>query len=459
VSVQILQGDVRQQLATLPAESVQCVVTSPPYYGLRAYGTNPQVWGGDPEHGHVFGDETVRNFTAPAGSEKQASNAGACDVIARSAHCPCGAWRGELGSEPTPALFIEHLVSIFDEVRRVMRPDGVLFVNLGDSYAGSGKGPTGKSGIGDQEWRQGFRAGSARADGVVDGRSIRNRNGTGPVGGIPAKNLLLIPERFAIAMQDAGWIVRSRIAWCKTSAMPESVRDRPTSAWEHIWMFTRSARYFWDQEAVRSELKAPAQTVPSGFGGHNRNGGTTYSGNAYDATQLGGANLRNYWLLGPEPSREEHYAAFPSEIPRRCILAATSEKGQCPACGSPWVRSTEITYTPRLASPKSQVKTTFGERSSGDVERGSIRPQELPYGRASKNVQTTGWQAGCQCDAGDPVPQLVLDPFLGSGTTALVADQLGRNAVGIELNPEYAEMARRRITNDCPMFTDVEVAG
>lgn len=403
MSVTILQGDVRDMLRTLPSESVQCVVTSPPYFNLRDYGVD-----------------------------------------------------GQIGLEKTPSEFISALVDVFREVRRVLRPDGVCFVNLGDSYAGSGKGPSGKNGIGDQEQRQGFTGVSAKSTlkGYTAGSQLKNPILGGGVGvaGIPAKNLLLIPQRFAIAMQDAGWIVRSQIVWAKRASMPESVRDRPTSAWEPIWMFTKSARYFWDQEAVRTPVAESTIQRVSQNDGHpvyngNRQRGYPGAPQTNDITKLdvaNGANLRNFWLLGPEPSREEHYAAFPSEIPRRCILAATSEKGQCPACGSPLVRVVERTAM--------EIKrSTWGEGAGTRI---------APSGTmvSPPSSRTTGWQPSCQCDAGDPVPQTVLDPFLGSGTTALVADQLGRNAVGVELNPEYVEISRRRIYSACPMFTDVEVA-
>ena len=439
MGVQILQGDVRDMLATLPAESVQCVVTSPPYYGLRDYGT--ATWqGGDPAHEH----RGVRACTAPAGAAKQASNAGSNAVMAGD--CSCGARRidRQIGLEASPAEFIAALVGVFDAVRRVMRPDGVCFVNLGDSY--SANNPPGRR---DAEREYG-------RDTVQDGSFDRERARRL---GIPAKNLLLIPERFAIAMQDRGWIVRSRIAWCKTSAMPESVRDRPTSAWEVILMFVKQARYYYDADAVRQPAKygrrewtyaKPHATYDAGTAGVSAPGSTK------GGDPESGASLRNFWLLGPEPSREQHFAAFVSEIPRRCILAATSQAGQCPACGAPWVRIADKVLVP---TPKSKNGT-----ATVSAKRGANRAAEdhrTTWGEVhgSYAVTTLGWAASCDCPPADPVPQLVLDPFLGSGTTALVADQLGRNAVGIELNPEYAEMARRRIANDCPMFVDVEVAG
>ncbi len=388
MTVKILHGDVRAMLAGLEADSVQCVVTSPPYYGLRDYGVD-----------------------------------------------------GQIGHEPTPAEFVAELVAVFAEVRRVLRPDGVCWLNMGDSYAGSGKGPTGKRGIGDQAARQGFH-----------GQHIERS--------VPAKNLLLIPWRLTIALQDDGWYVRSVVAWCKTSAMPESVQDRPTSAWEPIIMLTKSARYYYDADAVRQPVsKAPANDPRVGTErAFDYDGAASRFGNVGAArTQArgvvgsaDGANLRNWWPLGPEPSRAQHYAAFPTEIPRRCILASTSERGQCPSCGSPWARVVETGERAQSANgstPRPGIIAVHGGAGSTSVLRdGKI---------ASRTV--TGWAPTCQCDAGDPVPQTVLDPFVGTGTTVLVADRLQRHGIGIELNAEYAEMARRRVHDSAPMFADVEL--
>jgi hypothetical protein len=224
-----------------------------------------------------------------------------------------------LGSEPTPALFIEHLVTIFDEVRRVLRPDGLCFVNIGDSYAGSGKGPSGSNGIGDQEERQGFAGSKQHAN----AGSLTIGNHEPDYRGIPAKNLILIPQRFAIGMQDRGWMVRSCIAWCKTSAMPESVRDRPTSAWEPIWMFAKSARYFYDADAVRQP--AAPRTLNETREARRRRAGWSGRPNVVgegpsDANAEGGANLRNYWLLSaPSPPA---WSTTPASRPRSRAAAS-----------------------------------------------------------------------------------------------------------------------------------------
>lgn len=218
-------------------------------------------------------------------------------------------------------MFVQHLVQIFAEVKRVLKPDGCLFVNLGDSYSGSGKGPTGHNGIGDQEQRQGFTGNPERfkTSTLGGGQSTNlHQNGKQPSApGTKAKSLVLIPERFALAMADDGWYVRSRIAWCKRAPMPESVRDRPTNAWEHIWMFTRSSRYFWDADAVREEGKDWSNGGPGtgilttehyGAG----NGGNAGLGSLAERYKRGavaaGRNMWNYWLLSPDPEPLAHFA-------------------------------------------------------------------------------------------------------------------------------------------------------
>ena len=207
----LLAGDVREVLRSLPAESVQCCITSPPYWGLRAYGTEPQVW-------------------------------------------PDG-WRGELGQEPTPALFVEHLVEVFREVRRVLRPDGTLWLNLGDSYASTGRS--------DRKESPGVGATQAMK---APGREVIWKAGGGSnfswqlPGGIKPKDLCEIPSDVVRALRADGWWLRSRIPWLKRNAMPESTSDRPTQAVEYVFLLTKSARYFYDGEAVKMAGAYPAGT-------------------------------------------------------------------------------------------------------------------------------------------------------------------------------------------------------
>jgi hypothetical protein len=241
--------------------------------------------------------------------------------------------------------------------------------------------------------------------------------------------------------------------------MPESVQDRPTSSHEHIFLLTKSARYYYDAEAVREEAEpASIERAKYLFGGakntalHNGDSPTAVVGER----SITGRNQRNVWHLATEPFPEAHFATFPSEIPRRCIKAGTSEKGACAACGAPWVREREPTpeYAERLAHANDRGDwydrvTTTGKRPDGTK-------QGKQEGGIHAEYVTTGWQPSCGCDAG-VVPCVVLDPFLGSGTTLLVADREGFNGIGIELDPEYVEIARRRIYGDAPLFAEVIV--
>lgn len=316
MTVRILLGDVRKRLNDLPSDSVDCVVTSPPYWGLRDYGVE-----------------------------------------------------GQIGLEPDLSSHITVMVEVFEHVRRVLKPSGTCWVNYGDCYA------------------------------------------TSAGGGLKPKDLCMLPARFAIALQDAGWWLRSEIVWSKPNPMPESVTDRPSAAHEKIFLLTKSPRYFYDAAAVReaaadSSIKRWAQDIDAQEGSARANGGRKTNGKMKavggPAKQRGhtrrhngltdqwdgmtkaeqqeiGRNMRNVWTIATRPFKEAHFATFPPALVEPCI------------------------------------------------------------------------KAGC------PKGGLVLDPFGGSGTTGLVASRLQRDATLIELNPDYAAIARRRIDDDEGMFSDSEI--
>jgi DNA modification methylase len=332
VSVRILTGDCRQRLAELPDQSVHCCVTSPPYFGLRDYG-------------HA----------------------------------------GQMGLEPTPDEFVAGMVEVFREVRRILRDDGVLFLNIGDSYAG----------------------GSFAQDGIrcalpgTDKNKATRHGKRGAVDGIKPKDLIGIPWLLAFALRADGWYLRQDIIWSKPNPMPESVRDRCTKAHEYLFLLSKGPRYFYDAEAIvepatgwngsrfdigktsthqleRSQRwearKASGEPVRQGLAGAG----------AVGASDVGGGletrNKRSVWEVATQPFSEAHFATFPPALIEPCVLAG------CPKGGT------------------------------------------------------------------------VLDPFGGAGTTGLVADRLGRDAILIELNPEYAAIAERRLTADAGMFAEVKAA-
>jgi DNA modification methylase len=362
MTVRIINADVMDGLKGLPDDSVHCVVTSPPYFGLRDYGTG--TWeGGDERCSHIevqAQDRPGRTTPGGRGGSLPQTERAFKDVCGR-----CGAKRvdKQIGLEPTPAAFIARLVEVFREVRRVLRSDGTCWLNMGDSYAASTKGA---GGVGKQH----SNAGSVMAD----------RSWAIPPGMKP-KDLLLIPERLAIALQEDGWYIRARIIWAKPNPMPESVTDRPTKSHEHIWLMSKQPRYFYDAEAIKEPAEIRALSTWGDRRQHEpvRRGDPGQSNHVNRTASLAsteGRNARDVWTIATAPFAEAHFATFPPELAERCIKAG------CPKDGT------------------------------------------------------------------------VLDPFGGAGTTGLVADRLQRNAILIELNPAYAAMAKRRVTNDCPLFTE-----
>ncbi len=454
MTTRIIVGDALTELAKLPDESVHMCVTSPPYYGLRDYLT--ATWeGGDPGCDHKVDSQSAamkqkRSTLGPNRDGLSPDNAyfKGVDEVYRAVCGKCGARRvdAQLGLEATPDEYVTAMVGVFREVRRTLRSDGTLWLNIGDSYAGGGNGGGGsfaQDGI-----HMAARAGTDK--------NVPTRYGSrGAGGGIKPKDMIGIPWMLAFALRADGWYLRSEITWAKRAPMPESVTDRPTSATEKVFLLSKSARYFYDNEAVKEAFETdPGENYPArakitgrgqqGFAdarGHDqdKSGGFPPAGN--------GRNMRNFWLLGPEPYPEAHFATFVSEIPRRAILAGTSERGVCPSCGAPWVRQSETSYD----NPGN--RTTNGPRSLAQRHETAGFPVRL-----EKRVETTGWAPSCRCHPASPIPAKVLDPFLGSGTTAMVADRLGRDCIGVELSPEYARMARRRIEQDAGMFAQLEAA-
>lgn len=264
------------------------------------------------------------------------------------------------------------------------------------------------------------------------------------------KDLVDIPHMVAEALREDGWYLRSAITWCKRAPMPESVTDRPTSATEMIFLLAKSERYYYDADAVRQPQAEPERGANGQrvelrderpqAGVRNRTLNEIDRNGNERAYNPAGRNLWNYWLLGPEPYAAAHFATFPTAIPDRCIRAGTSERGVCPACGAPWKRVTSTTRNmPSTAQYRKDARPDH-PHASGHL----MRP---PSGMERETV-TTGWQPTCKCGRTDVQPAVVLDPFSGAGTTALVALRLGRRAVGIELNPEYIEMSHKRILGD-----------
>ena len=399
MTVRILTGDCRTTLASLDAESVQMCVTSPPYFGLRDYG-------------HT----------------------------------------GQIGLEPMPDAYVAELVAVFREVRRVLRDDGVLWLNLGDSYAA-------------------MRDSKATPDtlrGDSDGTAVAGASNRNPANlraaGLKHKDLCGIPWRVAFALQADGWYLRSDIIWHKPNPMPESVTDRPTKSHEYLFLLAKSERYYYDADAIAEPATCRDARMVDGFVPKSDNGkwagdaqatdkrspmsgGVKYgdsddamyrtkSGNEY--VYNGTRNRRTVWTVPTSSFKGAHFATFPPALIEPCILAG-SAKECCAACGAPSVRQVERT-------------AMVIDRSERTHDKGRTRASGTMVPPATS--VTTGFAPSCSCNAG-VVSGTVLDPFGGAGTTGLVADRLGRNAILCELNPDYAAMAERRIHGDAPLFAEV----
>ena len=394
----LYQADARA--LPLEDESVQTVVTSPPYYSLRDYGIEPTVWGGESECEHEWGDAQrspwANDVSGPNGRKKN-TEAGHWKPKETGPFCSrCGAWYGTLGLEPTPDLYVEHMVEVFREVWRVLRPDGTLWLNLGDSYA----------------TQRGSRTEGSHDNGTGRGPAVQGNRTPAPF--LKPKDLVGIPWRVAFALQADGWWLRSDIVWAKGrdgddalyeqigpgSSMPGSQRDRPSSCHEYLFLLTKAKTYYYDDEAVRVKWPGGAHT------------------------------LRDVWFINSAASPIPHFATFPEALVEPCILAGTSERGVCAECGDPWERVVE--------------------RQAMEIDRSHNHPLELrtrTSGTMTKPATstTTGWRPTCDHDA-DLVPATVLDPFAGSGTVSAVAQRLGRHSVGVDMKAEYMDLAVQRIS-------------
>jgi DNA modification methylase len=434
----IIQGDVLRGLASLPDESIQTVVTSPPYWGLRDYSACSCAKQGRLE---VYEDERGDRHTRGGAIAFHR-------IKEHDPNCPlCHGTgydetlrNGQIGLEPTPEEYVEKMVRVFREVKRVLRKDGTVWLNMGDCYACS---PVGN-----------FRGGGP----LLAGRDLTGHAQAGQMDKVEAsgckpKDLVGMPWRLAFALQADGWWLRSDIVWSKPNPMPESVTDRPTKSHEYLFLLTKDARYFYDADAIREE------GVTKNMTGHNITDtrlthGSMSGGNLgflklkekyheLGVTTLG-RNRRTVWEIPTQPYPEAHFATFPEALVEPCIRAGTSGRGACPGCGSPWERVVE---------KGEQIYTGNGGVTSWKYHDCQMRsPSFTPHHIIER--KEVGWSPTCTCGAevvvdgegvAETVPCVVLDPFGGSGTVAKVARDLGRSSVSIELNPAYVELMKKRL--------------
>jgi DNA modification methylase len=352
----VLTGDVRDRLDDLPADSVHMCMTSPPYFGLRDYGHDDQI-----------------------------------------------------GLEDELDEYIAELVDVFREIRRVLRPDGSAWLNLGDSYATARQDHTG-----------GEQVGGAPEDDYA----------TREEGALGRKNKMLVPHRVAIALQDDGWVVRNDVTWVKPNPMPSSVKDRLNTTTEQIFHLTPEPDYWYDLDAIRE----PHESDRTYRGGSIEENGNPRSRELDTADKFGspaGKNPGDVFEVTTKPFPDAHFAVYPPGLCEKPIKATCPPK-VCAECGSPYEREVRATR-------ENYESFDHPQRTGGAIGGG--------VGKNSPDTEREfkGWSQPCDCDTDATEPGIALDPFAGAGTTLLKAKELGRRFVGVELNPEYADMARARI--------------
>ena len=374
MKIQILQGNCIETLQKLDDESINTCITSPPYWGLRNYN----------------------------GEEKQ------------------------LGMEDTPEEFVDNLVKVFREVKRVLRDDGTVWLNLGDSYSSGGRTTTTNQSLrGDKDY------------GVTRPK---------PSKGIKPKDLIGIPWRVALALQQDGWYLRQDIIWHKPNPMPESVKDRCTKAHEYIFLLSKNVKYYFDNEAIKEDSKYHGKDKKSDKGNIRYEGKRTSNKDTKAqqsfVTINPKKNKRSVWTITTKPFKGAHFATFPKDLIEPCVLAGCPEK-ICVGCGKPYERV--------MQKPK-QLEVDRNKRSGLDDRKvGGVLDK---YNRENPPIDL-GVQKQCNCETNETKAGTVLDPFGGSGTTGIVAVNNNRHAVLCELNQEYIDLAKDRINQEGGMFVDI----
>ena len=513
MKISLMNGNVLDMLKNIPNESIDCIVSSCPYYGLRSYKGADAIWGGNPECEHEWVNQEIHkdnlrfrdpNHKASVGNHKNQEIYSSSNVKTNSCY-KCGAWKGQLGLDPTYQLYVEHLMLVMKELKRVLKKTGTLFWNMGDTYSGAGAGQkdTGKASYEASDFRH---------------FPIKSN--------LPNKSLMMIPERLAMAMIDDRWILRNKLAWFKRNAMPSSVSDRFSNKWEYVFFFTKSQKYYFDLDSIRKPLaessikRISQENIPNQFqkgksvdfaetepvnnipkilnNMHKKYNGVYSNLTPEESEKYGSPRARNMrhdgqsmdnnddlhganpgdvvfddtiydlytdpniqdafieYLEGerPEllmpsildiptmPHSFAHFAVFPETLVNPLIKVGCPSD-VCVKCGKPKL--------PFFINTGRYYDHGTGEYVEYHTRETKEKIMEAT-GASSSSVFNTEvikekeikWLPSCKCNA-DFEPGTVLDPFAGSGTVGVVAKKQGKSAILIEISPEYVEIIKNRL--------------
>ena len=429
----LYNGNVLDVLNKLPEKSINMCITSPPYWALRDYGegTN-KIWDGDPNCEHKWGKKLKRagsEYRNDKGNLNGAENKKEIAKINNSDSgnfCQkCGAWKGQLGLEPNFDLYIKHLCDIFDGVKRVLRDDGTCWVNIGDTYWGSGAGTQYEP-----------KTENAKEVYTIPYYSHKNTQRNKDAN-YKSKCLVQIPHRFAIEMTNRGWILRNTIIWHKPNCMPSSIKDRFTVDFEYMFFFSKNKKYYFEQQLEKA--KTPGSVHVAKKGDKSSIIKNTVNATYFDRNYTSGKtrNMRTTWTINPKPFKEAHFAVYPEELITTPIKAGCP-KEVCKKCGKP----KELDIERKTMKVHRNKRDGDGDRAIGGV---------LQKFKQENPDIIKGYKPTCDCNTGFKTGT-VLDIFMGAGTTGLVAEKMNRKWIGIDLNKEYCDIAIKRIDNEREQF-------
>ena len=419
---------------------------------MRDYRIKPSIWDGNPLCRHEFNSEIIKhdNLRFRCGNNTIVGNYKNpkiySDKNVENIFCSkCGAWKGQLGLEPDFELYIKHLCNIFDEIKRVLKNTGTCWVNLGDTYSGSCQG-AGKNLLNRLSSKKIENLGSIQNYVLKYGHTLTKKPPSAKTS-IPAKSLCLIPYRFAIEMVDRGWILRNIIVWHKPNCMPQSVKDRFTVDFETVFFFTKCKKYFFEQQFEEytsplnrwggDSLKAKRKSEWDNATNHNLYRDRKMRPN------LQGRNKRCVWKIPTKPFKGAHFAVYPEKLVEPMIKAGCPEY-VCKNCGKPREKIFKGTSSHAFNIRVRDVKKGRIKYIDRMASRKEIQNYEEGKTHAGEGRKFIGW-TDCGCNAGWR-PGIVLDPFCGSGTSCVVAKKLGRDFIGIDINPEYIKIAEARLS-------------